>query len=214
MGLGAFHGLRGSEDSRADVSLSLAIAMVLLASYLCNLAFQLITHKRLFAGEGGHQASPPRSSPARAVLVLIGATALVAWMSEILVGTIEATTHEWGLGHVFVGVFIVAVLGNAAEHATAVLAAVKNRMDLSLSIAVGSSVQVALFVAPVIVIVSHFVGLEPMDLMFRPGLILAVFFSVLITAQIAGDGESDWLRGVQLLAVYLVLGIIFFFLPG
>jgi Ca2+:H+ antiporter len=108
----------------------------------------------------------------------------------------------------------VAILGNAAEHATAISAALKDRMDLSLSIAIGSSVQVALFVAPVLVLASLFLGPAPMDLAFPAGLVLIVLLSVLITGQVAGDGRSDWLKGMQLLAVYLVLGLAFFFLPS
>jgi len=108
----------------------------------------------------------------------------------------------------------VAILGNAAEHATAITVALKNRMDLSLSIAIGSSVQVALFVAPLLVLVSLFLGPAPMDLAFPAGLVLIVLLSVLITSQVAGDGRSDWLKGLQLLAVYLVLGLSYFFLPG
>jgi Ca2+:H+ antiporter len=134
-------------------------------------------------------------------------------MSEILVGAIEPTAHELGISNAFVGVFVVAILGNAAEHATAVSAAMKDRMDLSLSIAIGSSVQVALFVAPVLVLLSLVLGPTPMDLVFPGALVLIVLLSVLITSQIAGDGRSDWLKGVQLLAVYLVLGITFFFVP-
>jgi Ca2+:H+ antiporter len=146
--------------------------------------------------------------------VLAAATAGIAWMSEILVGAIEPTAHEFGLSNVFVGVFVVAILGNAAEHATAISAALKDRMDLSLSIAIGSSVQVALFVAPVLVLTSLFLGPGPMDLAFPPGLVLIVLLSVLITGQVAGDGRSDWLKGMQLLAVYLVLGLTFFFVPS
>jgi Ca2+:H+ antiporter len=108
----------------------------------------------------------------------------------------------------------VAILGNAAEHATAITVALKNRMDLSLSIAIGSSVQVALFVAPLLVLVSLFLGPAPMDLAFPAGLVLIVLLSVLITSQVAGDGRSDWLKGLQLLAVYLVLALSYFFLPG
>ena len=145
---------------------------------------------------------------------LAAATAAIAWMSEIMVGAIEPTAHEFGLSNVFVGVFVVAILGNAAEHATAISAAMKDRMDLSLSIAIGSSVQVALFVAPVLVFASLFLGPAPMDLAFPAGLVLIVLLSALITAQVAGDGRSDWLKGVQLLAVYLVLGLAFFFLPS
>jgi len=146
--------------------------------------------------------------------VLAVATAAIAWMSEIMVGAIEPTAHEFGLSNVFVGVFVVAIVGNAAEHATAISAAMKDRMDLSLSIAIGSSVQVALFVAPLLVLASLFLGPAPMDLAFSPGLVLTVLLSVLITGQVAGDGRSDWLKGMQLLAVYLVLGLAFFFLPS
>ena len=148
------------------------------------------------------------------MLVLAASTVGIAWMSEILVAAIEPTTHEFGFSKVFVGVFVVAILGNAAEHATAVNAALKDRMDLSLSIAIGSSVQVALFVAPVLVLASFFVGPTPMDLAFPAGLVLIVFLAVLITGQVASDGRSDWLKGTQLLVVYLVLALTFFFLPS
>jgi Ca2+:H+ antiporter len=139
--------------------------------------------------------------------------AAIAWISEILVGAIEPTAHALGLTDVFVGVFVVAVLGNAAEHATAITAALKNRMELALSIAIGSSVQVALFVAPFLVLLSYFVAPAPMDLAFGGGLVLAVLLSVLILGQVAGDGRSDWLKGFQLLAVYVILGLAFFFAP-
>jgi Ca2+:H+ antiporter len=134
-------------------------------------------------------------------------------MSEIMVGAIEPTSDEFGLSSVFVGVFVVAIVGNAAEHATAISVALKDRMDLSLSIAIGSSVQVALFVAPVLVLSSLFFGPAPMDLAFPAGLVLTVLLAVLITGQVAADGRSDWLKGMQLLAVYLVLGLTFFFIP-
>ena len=107
-----------------------------------------------------------------------------------------------------------AILGNAAEHASAITAAMKNRMDLSLSIAIGSSVQVALFVAPVLVLASLFIGPAPMDLAFGGGLVLSVILAVLITGQVAGDGRSEWFKGVQLLVVYLILGLAFFFVPA
>jgi Ca2+:H+ antiporter len=134
-------------------------------------------------------------------------------LSEILVGTIEPTARALGLSDIFIGVFVIAILGNAAEHASAITAAIKNRMDLSLSIAIGSSIQVALFVAPLLVLASLIVGSRPMNLLFGKGLVLAVFVAVVITGQIAGDGRSDWLKGVQLLAVYLILGIAFFLTP-
>ena len=197
-------------------SLSVWIALVLLAVYAANLVFSLVTHAKLFAGEPaaeGHGHEAPWS-PGRAAGVLAAATAAIAWMSEILVGAIEPTSHALGLNDAFVGVFVVAILGNAAEHATAVTAAMKNRMDLALSIAIGSSVQVALFVAPLLVLSSLFVGPTPMNLAFNGGMVLTVLLAVLVTGQVAGDGRSDWLKGVQLLAVYVILGLAYFFAPA
>jgi Ca2+:H+ antiporter len=197
-------------------ALSISISIVLLGVYVLFLLFSLVTHSALFKGSHSEEITAEGKQPwpvNRSLLVLAVATAFVAWMSEILVGTIEPTAHKLGLSNVFVGVFVVAVLGNAAEHATAISAALKNRMDLSLSIAIGSSVQVALFVAPVLLLLSLVLGPMPMDLAFPTGLVVTVMLAVLVTGQIAVDGRSDWLKGVQLLAVYLVLGITFFFVP-
>jgi Ca2+:H+ antiporter len=196
------------------IRVSVAISIVLLLIYLLYVVFTLVTHPMLFAGSHETEAGKAPAPVGRAVAVLAVATVGVAWMSEIMVGAIEPTAHEFGLSKVFVGVFVVAIVGNAAEHATAVSAALKNRMDLSLSIAIGSSVQIALFVAPVLMLVSLFLGPAPMGLAFPGGLVLIVLLSVLITGQVAGDGRSDWLKGTQLLAVYLVLALTFFFLPG
>src|SRR5262245_18082204 len=213
----AYNAALGAQVPGGLVVLSVSISVVLLVVYGLFLYFSLVTHASLFSGsrnlehDDGDAASWPAS---RALLVLAGATLFIAWISEILVGAIEPTAHEFGLSNVFVGVFVVAILGNAAEHATAIAAAIRNRMDLSLSISIGSSVQVALFVAPVLVLASLFLGPAPMDLAFPAGLVLTVLLSVLITGQVAGDGRSDWLKGAQLLAVYLVLGLTFFFLPG
>lgn len=195
--------------------LSVSISVILLAVYASFLLFSLRTHSALFAGSSSPDDSE-HTEPwpvGRAIVVLAGATVAVAWLSEILVGAIEPTAHELGLSDIFVGVFVVAILGNAAEHASAITAALKNRMDLSLSIAIGSSVQVALFVAPLLVLASLVIGPTPMDLLFTTGLVLLVLLAVLITGQVAGDGRSDWLKGVQLLAVYLILGFAFFLMP-
>jgi Ca2+:H+ antiporter len=207
----------GSNAAEGLGALSVSISVVLLLVYSLFLVFSLVTHSSRFAGSYVPDEAEARTAPwpvGRSALVLAAATALIAWISEILVGSIEPTAHGLGLSNVFVGVFVVAILGNAAEHATAISAAMKDRMDLSLSIAIGSSVQVALFVAPVLVLISYALGPSPMDLAFSKGLVLTVLLSVLITGQIAGDGRSDWLKGVQLLAVYLVLGITFFFMPS
>ena len=211
----AYRAALGKEAVQGLVPLSVAISIVLLVVYALFLAFSLVTHASQFSGshapeEGG--ADPWSAS--RATAVLAASTAVIAWMSEILVGSIQPAAQSLGLGTVFIGVFVVAILGNAAEHATAVTVAMKNRMDLALSIAIGSSVQVALFVAPVLVLVSLFLGPRPMDLAFPAGLVLIMLLAVLITGQVAADGRSDWLKGVQLLAVYVVLGLTFFFMPS
>lgn len=199
------------------IGFSVAIAAVLLVVYVLDLVFSLVTHRRLFEGSGevpvagGHEV--PVWSAKKSLAVLGLATAAVAWMSEILVAAIEPAAKDLGLGSLFVGVFVVAIIGNAAEHSTAIFAALRNRMDLSLSIALGSSVQIALFVAPVLVLVSLAVGPAPMDISIRPGLTLCVVLSVLIAAPVAGDGESNWLKGVALLAVYLIFALAFLAVP-
>jgi Ca2+:H+ antiporter len=196
-------------------NLSNSISVVLLLAYGLFLYYSLVTHKALFAGNREEQSQATDLWPlGKAIGVLAIATGLIAWVSEILVGAIEPSAKAFGLSNLFIGVFVVAILGNAAEHATAITAALKNRMDLALSIAIGSSVQVALFVAPVLVLCSLFIGPQPMNLAFPAGLTLTVLLSVIITSQVAGDGRSDWLKGVQLLAVYLVFGMAFFFIPA
>jgi Ca2+:H+ antiporter len=213
----AYRAVAGETSSSALGAISVWMSLVLLAVYGANLIFSLITHRALFAGsehDSGHEHAHPSWSVRRAVLVLAAATAAIAWMSEILVGALEPATAALGLNDAFVGVFVVAILGNAAEHSTAVVAAMKDRMDLSLSIAIGSSVQVALFVAPLLVLLSYAIGPRPMDLAFSGGLVLTIILAVWITGQVAGDGRSDWLRGVQLLAVYLILALVYLFVPG
>jgi len=202
-----------------EQQLSLAIACVLFFTYGASLLFSLKTHKELFLGdvvEGvcdvtdeGHEKWSRRKS----ITILLIATVFVAIISEFLVGSVENARHQLGLTEIFVGVIVVAIIGNAAEHSSAVLMALKNKMDLSLGIAIGSSLQIALFVAPVLIFASHFIGPQRMDLEFSVPEIVAVLMAILITGQICGDGESNWLEGVQLLSVYIVLGILFFFLP-
>ena len=209
----AFHYLAGQGAAVREGALSLEISLVLLAAYAAHLVFSLRTHRQLFAGEAAQAVGGPIWGIRKSLLVLAGATALVAWVSEILVGSVQEAASSFGMTRVFVGVFVVALVGNAAEHSTAIVAALKNRMELSLGIAIGSSLQIALFVAPVLVVLSYFIGPRPMDLVFTPAEVLAVFAAVLITGEIASDGETNWVEGVQLLAVYLILAMMFYFLP-
>ena len=208
--------LAGAREVALERTLSLEISIVLFVAYLLSLLFSLRTHRHLYAGQShaaAHETPGPKVSSRRALVTLLVATAAVAWMSELLVGAVEEASHALGLTEVFVGVIVVAVIGNAAEHSTAVLVAMKNQMDLAINIAIGSSIQIALFVAPVLVFASYFVGPGPMDLRFTTFEVLAVAIAVGVTNLVAQDGESNWLEGALLLAVYLVLGIAFYFLP-
>jgi Ca2+:H+ antiporter len=212
----AFHHLAGPAARPQEDAVSLAIAVVLFAAYASHLMFSLFTHRQMCASEPANDLAETvaPSSMTRALAELAGATALIAWISEILVGSVEQAAAAFGMTGIFLGVIVVAVVGNAAEHSTAVMMALRNRMELSVSIAIGSSLQIALFVAPLLVMVSRFVGPRPMDLVFTPAEVLAVFLAVMITGQIAADGETNWLEGVQLLAVYVILAVVFYFLPG
>lgn len=211
----AYHYLAGPAAAAHEGDLSMEISIILLVVYALSLVFSLITHKQLFGGESAeaHGGETQPWSVGKSIGVLAGATALIAWVSEILVGSVEHAAHSFGMTSVFVGVIVVAIIGNAAEHSTAVLVARKNRMDLALGIAIGSSIQIALFVAPVLVLLSYFLSPAPMNLVFTPAEVLAVTLSVLICAQTANDGESNWMEGVQMLAVYAILGVVFYFLP-
>ncbi len=210
-----FHQVALGGAAAAERELSFEIAVVLIVTYALSLLFALKTHPHLYAGEpssrgsGGDKTWPTGKSAG----VLLGATALVAWMSELLIGSVEATARRLGMNEIFVGVVLVAVVGNAAEHSTAVLMALRNKMDLAIHVAVGSSIQVALFVAPVLVFLSYGIGPGPIDLRFTTLEVVAVAVSVGTIALIANDGESNWMEGVQLLAVYVILGMAFFFLP-
>jgi Ca2+:H+ antiporter len=196
-----------------ESGLSLEIAAVLFVAYAASLLFSLRTHRHLYAGEGAEEAHGSAGSTWRSVVLLLVATAFVAWMSEILVGAVEAASHALGLTEVFVGVIVVAVIGNAAEHSTAVLVAMRNKMDLALQIATGSSIQIALFVAPVLVFASYFMPHGPMDLRFTPFEVLAVLLATGVVNLVSQDGESNWLEGALMVAVYIILGMAFYFLP-
>jgi Ca2+:H+ antiporter len=210
-----FHFTASGRGVTIERELSLEIAVILFIIYILNLVFSLKTHHHLFSGDANvmHEAGERSWSRQRSVWVLTGVTAAVAVMSEVLVGAIEPAARQLGLTQVFVGVILVALVGNAAEHSTAVLVAMKNKMDLAFGIAVGSSLQIALFVAPVLVFASYLFG-QPMDLIFTPFEVASVTIAVLAVGYASSDGESNWMEGVMLLGVYLILAIAFYFLPG
>jgi Ca2+:H+ antiporter len=209
-----FHLTAFKQGVAVERELSLDISIVLFAIYVLSLVFSLKTHWHLFAGDSDSHPTGERPwSRGRATSVLLIATILIAVVSELLVGAMQPAAARLGLTQVFVGVILVALVGNAAEHSTAVLVAMKNHMDLAFSIAVGSSLQIALFVAPILVFVSYIVG-PPLDLIFTPFEVAAVTVSVLIVGFVAMDGESHWMEGVMLVGVYVILAIAFFFLPA
>ncbi|MFT4048758.1 MAG: calcium/proton exchanger [Solirubrobacterales bacterium] len=191
--------------------LSAIAVCFLLISYVGGLIFSLVTHKDLF-NQGHDDEMAAEAWPVkRSVGVLAAASVVVGLMSEILVGSIEEASHAIGLSEFFVGVFVVAIVGNAAEHWVAVLVAHKDKMDLAVNIAIGSAAQVALFVAPVLVLLSFVVGPHPMPLVFN-GFELAGLLIALITANlITSDGRSTWFEGLQLLSLYAVIGVAFYF---
>jgi Ca2+:H+ antiporter len=195
-----------------------------------SLVFMFVTHRQVYdvsqgvahAGSRGHTDETTAEAQLQeevhwgrrtALLVLVLSTVGVAIVAEMLVATVETAAHELGMSQVFVGVIVVAIVGNAAEHSTAVLVALKNKMDLSVNIAVGSGIQVALFVAPTLVFASMLMGHDrPLDLHFTPMEIVAVIVSIAVLALVAQDGESHWLEGVMLLAVYAILALAFYHL--
>jgi Ca2+:H+ antiporter len=189
--------------------LSIAIALVLIATYIAGLLFSLRTHRDLF--NPAHEEDATSAwSVRRSLATLGGAGVLVALMSEVLVGSIEHAAHDIGFSQFFVGAFIVAIVGNAAEHYVAVVAAAKGKIDLAVNIAIGSSAQIGLFVAPVLVLLSFAVGPSPMPLVFNAYEIAALLAAALTVTALVSDGESTWFEGIQLLALYAVLGILFY----
>jgi Ca2+:H+ antiporter len=201
-------------------TLSVAVAIVLILVYLSTLLFSMKTHAYLYdvgvvdieGVEVEPEVKPEDINLWFWVGILLIVTLGVAVESELLVGSLEVATEELGLSALFTGVIFLPIIGNAAEHATAVTVAMKNKMDLSVSVAVGSSLQIALFVAPVLVIAGWFLG-QPMDLNFNPFELVAVAVAVLIANSISSDGNSNWLEGILLLATYTVLGLAFYFHP-
>lgn len=203
----------------ADMQLlSIVVAVALIVVYLLTLFFSMKTHSYLYdvgvaeEEDGGFTEEGEKPNLWLWVGVLLVVTLLVAIESELLVGALSEATEQLGLTELFTGIVLLPIIGNAAEHATAVVVAMKNKMDLSVSVALGSSLQIALFVAPVLVIAGWFFG-QPMDLNFNPFELVAVAVAVLIANSVSSDGRSNWLEGTLLLATYVVIGAAFFFHP-
>lgn len=206
-----FHTVTGGATALSEHELSLTISVVLFAVYLLSLVFTFKTHKHLYTGEPVEHGHKKTWSVRLAVGVLIGTAAGLAFMSEFLVAAIEPAAEAAGMSQIFVGVILVAIIGNAVEHFSAVTFAVKNQMDVTMGIALGGSTQIALFVAPVLVFASYLTA-RPMDLTFTLFEVAAVLLAVLAVKFVSTDGESNWMEGVLLVAVYLILAIAFYFL--
>jgi len=221
-----FHWLaRMSERQPPDLQLDTAIAVVLFLTYCVSLLFKLKTHRQLYGPTpeaGGEEepaatdasAMPTAGDVRHAIVRLLLATVGVVIMSELLVDEVSETARHLGMSELFIGVVIVALVGNAAEHYSALTMAAQNRMDAAAAIAIGSSQQIALFVAPLLVFLSYFIAPHPMDLLFTTFEVIAIVLAVLTIVLIAHDGETNWMEGVQLLAVYLILVFGFYFLPA
>jgi Ca2+:H+ antiporter len=202
---------------REEKLVNLGTAFVLLAAYVLYLVFLLKTHPDYFQSVTAaeeHEEHGSQWSVGRAVGSLVVASALAAWMSEILVGAAEGTGEALGMSQVFIGIVFLAIVGGAAESGSAIAMARKNKLDLTIGIAMGSSIQIALFVAPVLVLLSGFIAPAPLELSFSRAEIGTLFLGVLIAAIVAGDGRSNWYKGVQLTLVYAMIAILFYFLPS
>lgn len=187
--------------------LSVFVAVFMLVVYAASLFFALYTHAHLY--EQDVAKYEPKWSKMKSTIILLIATLAVAWMSEILVGSIEPVVTQFGWTELFVGVIFVAIIGNAAEHTSAILTAVRNRMDLSLQVSIGSATQIAMCVAPLLVLISLFFPVH-MSLIFNTFELVAIILSVLIANLIVVDGESNWLEGLQLLMAYAIMAVAFF----
>jgi Ca2+:H+ antiporter len=200
-------------NESTTISLSVGVSIILIALYLAALFFKLVTHRGVYQHdeETEDEHEEPEWSKGKAILILALATAAVAYVSENLVHTFEEVGETFGWSELFIGVIIVAIVGNAAEHASAVIMAYKNKMDVAVEIAVGSTLQVAMFVAPILVIISLFLGTH-MPLVFTVPELVAMVSSVLLMVVISNDGESNWFEGLTLLAAYFIMGIGFYLL--
>lgn len=215
-----FQAFHGPEHLAEDLeNMSLGVAGVLLLLYILSVVFTFTANfsgREASAAVTGDEIAHHQARWNMQVVIglLAVSTVAIVFLSEFLVGAVEPVAHEWGISEFFIGIILIPIVGNVAEHLVGVQMAIKNKMDLSLSISLGSSMQIALFVAPLLVFLSLFVGTEPMNLYFNTFEVVALGLAVLIAALISLDGESHWLEGAQLLAVYTILGIAFLYLPA
>lgn len=201
---------------RAEAQLNLGIAILLLLAYGLYILYSLRTHSTAFASSESAAESDHHEehwSVARAVITLLTASVFAAWMSEILVGAAEETGKALGMSQVFIGIVFVAIVGGAAESGSAIAMARKNKMDLSVGIALGSCIQIALFVAPLLVLASYFIAPQPLELAFGRAEIGSLLMAVLIGALVCGDGQANWFKGVQLITVYAIVALMFYLIP-
>ncbi|MBN7772114.1 calcium/proton exchanger [Clostridium aminobutyricum] len=189
--------------------LSILVAVIMFSIYLLSLVFSFFTHRDIYSVDHS-QESAAKWSLSRGILVLVIATIFIGVESEIFVGAVEPMSEAFGLSELFVGIILVPIIGNAAEHSTAIVMAVKNQMDVAVEIAVGSSLQIILFVTPVLIFLSLL--FSPMSIIFNEFELIALIFSVLIANRVANDGESNWMEGIQLIAVYAIIAGSFFIL--
>jgi len=200
---------------RQEQLLNIGIAVLLLIVYALYILFSLRTHTSSFASVESetHAEHEEQWSVARAVITLLMSSVLAAWMSEILVGAAEETGKALGMSQLFIGIVFVAIVGGAAESGSAIAMARKNKMDLSVGIASGSCIQIALFVAPILVLASYFVAPQPLELAFGRAEMGSLFIAVMIGALVSGDGQGNWYKGVQLITVYAIIAMMFYLMP-
>ena len=187
------------------------VAAVLIILYAAALLFTLVTHEHLFRTPSPEEH--PEWSRRKAVVMLLVATAFVALEAEFLVSSLEPALDKLGLSELFVGLIVIPIIGNAAEHSSAIMFALRDKVDVTLEIAIGSSTQIALFVAPALVFISLFVG-HPMDFVFSTFEVAAVALSTILVFMISSDGRSNWLEGAQLTGAYVIMAISFFFVEA
>lgn len=200
---------------REEKLLNIGIACLLLVAYGLYILFSLKTHSSAFASveAEGTEHHEQQWSVARAAGSLVLASVLAAWMSEKLVGAAEATGHALGMSQIFIGIVFVAIVGGAAESGSAIAMARKNKLDLSLGIALGSCIQIALFVAPLLVLMSYFIAPQPFSLSFGRAEIGSLFMAVIVGAMVSADGQSNWYKGIQLITVYAIIALMFYLMP-